>query len=121
MPAPTLADAALDRRVARADARDRYDAAVERARQQLARDYFRADTVWILAANRARTAAVQRRAIRARYRDMSTVFLAEERSRLAYMLTPGYAVYTNPAEKATVTVLVGMIDVVLRQRGVDVS
>ena len=61
MPAKTLADAALDRRVARADARDKYRATIQQARKQLARDYLRADSGWIVASNQARQAAAFRR------------------------------------------------------------
>src|SRR6266496_2562169 len=107
-PRPPIADALDTRRVARANAREGYRAAVQRAMQQLVRDYARADAAWIIAANAARSAAEQRRSIRARFREMGPIPLREEYSRLAYMLTPAYSVYTNPLDKAMAKTLAGM-------------
>lgn len=117
MPVKTLGDAALDRRVAMADARDAYRKTVTRARVQLKRDYARADAGWIIAANQVRAAAVKRRSMRARFREMSVETLQAQLSQLAYMLTPQYAQYTNPAERNNVQIIVGMITGELTRRG----
>ena len=117
----SMADAELDDRVARADARDKYRATVQRAREQLKRDYARADTALILAQANHRSAVAAYNAIKARFTEMGDVPLRQEYERLSYMLTPQYAIYTNPDEKARVTVMVRMILAALESRGLDVS
>jgi hypothetical protein len=112
----TLDYAALERRVARADARDKYRATVRRAREQLQRDYARADAGWIVVANRVRHAALRRRAIRARLRTVDVAMLHREHQQLTYMLKPEYAVYTDPEQRADVKILLGMITTELARR-----
>lgn len=121
MPAKSLADYELDVRVAKADARDRYRRAVQRARQQLVRECAQADALLAAAHDTQRRAVEVVDGIRERYHGMGPIPLQEEYSRLAYMLTPAYAVYTNPREKARTTILVRMIREELVQRGLDVS
>lgn len=121
MPAKTLADAALDRRVARADARDKYRATIQAARRQLARDYLRAETGWIRAAGEARSQAQFRRALRARFREMRPDQLRDELAQLTYMLTPQYAVNMERADKDRAALLIRMIRAELGRPERDVS
>ena len=117
----SMADAELDYRVAQADARDKYRETVKRARAQLKRDYARADTALMLAQATHRSAVEVYNAIKARFTEMGDVPLRQEYERLAYMLTPQYAIYTNPDEKARTKVMVRMVLAVLESRGLDVS
>ena len=70
MPVKTMADHELDRRVAQADARDKYRKAVKRARADLTRELAQADAAWAAAQERQRAAVEVVNGIRERYRGM---------------------------------------------------
>lgn len=105
----SLADAELNDRVARADARDRYRAAVVRARQQLMRDYAKADTALIAAQQRHRAGVAAVNALKERYHGMILRDLQDELSRTEYMLTPQYAVHMTAVEKQRTAAMVRLM------------
>lgn len=115
----TLADAALDKRVALADAQDRYERAMLRAAEAAAVAETAANVQWQAAKRRARESAVARRRQRARYRAQTTAYLLGELETQRFRLSP-YVTLRTPEMIRAAKLHAGMIARVLESRGVAV-
>lgn len=113
----TLADHALDHRVALADAERKFELAIARAARDAAVAKRAADMRWYMACKCARDAAVERRELRRRYRNMPTPLLLEDHRRFSYMLQPEYAQHMEHDMLPRVRMLVGLTTAALQERG----
>jgi len=117
MPAPMLRDAAQDLRVELADARDAYRADVVRARRRYEQAKRNAHARYATACRRACTAALERRAWRAKMRGLSDERLYEIRPQIVYKLSPAWAMHTDPDERRVLAQHLDMLDAELTRPG----
>ena len=88
----TMADAAQDLRVARADAREAFHAEMLRASKRYAQAVSHADMRYAGVRAQVRAAAVERRDWRRKLRGMSGDHLAQVHAQLLYALAPERAI-----------------------------